>query len=205
MRDVNVTEKDKADFTDLVELACRLGAGDAAMVPAAAVPVEDSLARLCSDPPCGNYGTSAGCPPHVAGPPGFRKLLRECEWALIFRIEVPSSVLLSEERREVFRRLHEIAAEVERRAVQMGFHKSRGFAGGSCRELFCRDQEVCRVTAEGGPCRNPHHARPSISGFGVNVSKLMGAAGWAMNRVGGENQKDGNPGTGTVCGLVLVG
>lgn len=198
-------ERDRASFADLMELARWLGASDAAMIPSGEISAEDDLARLCVDPPCENYGMSAGCPPHVAGPSAFRELVSEYEWALVFRIEVPSRVLFSDERREIFRLLHEIAAEVEQAAVRTGYRKSRGYAGGSCKQIFCRDRRACRVVAEGSPCRNPGQARPSMSGFGINVSKLMQTAGWSMNRAGGKTDKDGTSGTGTVCGLVLVG
>ncbi|MCU0574027.1 MAG: DUF2284 domain-containing protein [Syntrophobacteraceae bacterium] len=198
-------ERDGAELTDLVELARWLGASDVAMVSAGELSAEDDLARLCLDPPCENYGMSAGCPPHVAGPSAFRELVSEYEWALVFRIEVPSQILFSDERREVFRLLHEIAAEVEQSAVQMGYRKSKGFAGGSCKQLFCRDRRACRVVSEGRPCRNPGQARPSMSGFGINVSKLMQTAGWSMNRADGKTDRDRTSGTGTVCGLVLVG
>jgi len=198
-------ERDRVEFADLIELARRLGASDAAMVPAGEIAAEDELARLCLDPPCENYGMSAGCPPHVAGPSAFRELVGQYEWALVFRIEVPSQILLSDERREVFRLLHEIAAHVEQAAVRMGHRQSKGYAGGSCKQLFCRGEGACRVLSEAGACRNPGQARPSMSGFGVNVSKLMRTAGWTMNRAGGGTDKDAASGTGTVCGLVLVG
>ena len=198
-------DRDRADFVDLITLARQLGADDAAMVPAGEISAEDELARLCLDPPCENYGTSAGCPPHVAGPSWFRELMKGYEWALVFRIEVPSQILLSDERREVFRRLHEIAAHVEQAAARMGYRQSKGFAGGSCKQIFCRDREACRVLSEAGACRNPGQARPSMSGFGINVSKLMRTAGWSMNRALGKPDKETTTGTGTVCGLVLVG
>jgi hypothetical protein len=42
-----------------------------------------------------------------------------------------------------------------------------------------------------------------MSGFGVNVSKLMGAAGWKMKRSTVETEMaDGS--MGTLCGLVLI-
>lgn len=198
-------ERDDGNFTKLIELARRLGAGDAAMIPAAEISAEDDLAKLCLDAPCEHYGMSAGCPPHVAGPCWFRDLLKGRSWALVFKIEVPSRLLLSEQRREVFGLLHQIAAAVEQSAVQMGYHASKGFAGGSCKDLFCRDRRECRVVAEGRPCRNPDRARPSLSGFGINVSKLMHAAGWILNRVGGPTDGTTASGTGTVCGLVLLG
>lgn len=188
----------------LHRLACALGATRAAVIPAEAIPVEDHLAGLCRDPRCPSYGLSASCPPHVSGPAGFRELLKKFRHAVVFKIEVPQEILLSSERQEIFRLLHQIAAAIENEAGEMGYTRSRAFAGGSCKGLFCADKAGCRVVDEGGPCRNPDRARPSMSGFGIDVSKLMAAAGWPMNRA--EPKEGGNgPATGTVCGLVLVG
>jgi predicted metal-binding protein len=194
-----------ADFKDLIELARWLGANDAAIISAQDISVEDDLAKLCLDLPCENHGLSGSCPPQVAGPSGFRELLKEYEQALVFKIEVPTETLFSSERQEIFRLLHKIAADVEQLAVQKGYRKSKGYAGGSCKQLFCREQRVCRVVSGGGECRNPGQARPSMSGFGINVSKLMQIAGWKMNRASVETDKRMAAGMGTVCGLVLVG
>jgi predicted metal-binding protein len=197
--------REPADFTELIELARWLGASDATIISAADIAVEDDLAKLCLDLPCENHGLSAGCPPHVAGPAGFRELLKGYGQALVFRIEVPTEILFSSERPEIFRLLHKIAADVEQLASQKGYRKSKGYAGGSCKQLFCRDQRVCQVVSDGRECRNPDYARPSMSGFGINVSKLMHVAGWTLNRISSETDRGALSGTGTVCGLVLVG
>ena len=197
-------QRDPADFKELTELACRLGASSAKVISTRDISIEENLAKLCREPQCESYGLSASCPPHVAGPSGFRKLLKKFDQAVVFKIDVPSELLLSSDRREAFRVLHEIAAGLEHLAVEMGYHHSRAYAGGSCKRLFCQDYTYCRVTKEGGECRNPNRARPSMSGFGINVSKLMEAAGWTMNRVVQETDQDKNS-ISTVCGLVLIG
>ena len=171
---------DPAQLKELTELACRLGMSNATVISASEILIEEELAKLCREPQCENYGLSASCPPHVGGPSGFRKLLDDFEHAVVFRIEVPSEVLLSSDRREVFRALHEIAVRIEHAAVDMGYRNSRAYAGGSCKRIFCQDYTFCRVLKEGGECRNPDRARPSMSGFGINVSKLIEAAGWTM-------------------------
>lgn len=195
---------DPADVKKLTELACRSGASNAEVISTSEISIEDDLANLCREPRCENYGLSASCPPYVAGPSGFRKLLQTFAQAVVFKIEVPSEILLSSDRREVFRALHEIAAGIERSAVDMGYRHSRAYAGGSCKRLFCQDYTYCRLLEEGGECRNPHQARPSMSGFGINVSKLMQVAGWTMNRITQDTRQD-EVSMGTVCGLVLIG
>ena len=196
--------KTRAQLEDLIQLACWLGASNAKIIPAAGISIEDDLANLCQESSCENYGQSASCPPHVSGPSGFRKLLNDYEQILVFKIDVPSEALFSSERPDIFRLLHEIAANIEQSAVQMGYRNSRAYAGGSCKRLFCPDHLECRVVSEGGECRNPDHARPSMSGFGINVSKLMLAAGWTMKR-STPGIESGEASMGTVCGLVLIG
>jgi len=67
-------QRDRALLKELTRLACRLGASDAKVVSTADISVEDDLANLCREPQCENCGLSASCPPHVAGPSGFREL-----------------------------------------------------------------------------------------------------------------------------------
>jgi predicted metal-binding protein len=119
-------------------------------------------------------------------------------------MDLPTGILFSNERSEVFGLLHEIASGIEHSAAGIGYPDSKAYAGGSCKTIFCQDQPNCRMKDGEGQCRNPLHARPSMSGFGINVSKLIRAAGWTMNW--------STPGTtsnktamGTVCGLVLIG
>jgi len=80
---------------------------------------------------------------------------------------------------------------------------SKGFAGGSCKQLFCRDHIDCRVLAEGRTCRHPDRARQSMSGFGINVSKLLQAAGWRMDKITRDTDPDDMP-MGSVSGLVSI-
>jgi predicted metal-binding protein len=194
---------DRDRFSGLIEQAYQLGASGAAVIDTTQICVEDSLANLCRPPQCEDYGLSAGCPPHVSGPSGFRELLKGFERALVFKIDVPSESLFSSEYGDWFRLLHQMAAGMERSAVQAGFGASRAFAGGSCKRLFCADHAHCRVVGEGGECRHPESARPSMSGFGINASKLMEAAGWSLELCG-EQTPGGTP-MATICGLVLLG
>jgi predicted metal-binding protein len=199
----NGHQKIQTDLAELIQLACRLGASGAAVIPANEISIEDNLAKLCQEPQCENYGLSTSCPPHVAGPDGFREFQKTFQQAVVFKIDVPTEILLSSQRREIFQLLHEIAAHIEQAAVEMGYSQSKGFAGGSCKTLFCRDHADCRVLATGGACRHPHRARQSMSGFGINVSKLLQAAGWHMDKIIRETDPDDVP-MGAVSGLVLI-
>ena len=194
----------ETNLKELVRLSSRLGATDAAVIFTHDISVEDHLANLCREPQCENYGLSARCPPNVSGPSGFRKALKNYNHAIVFKIDLPSEILLSNQRREVFTLLHEIAATIEQSAVEMGFCDSKAYAGGSCKQLFCNNQADCRVLTQKGECRNPQKARPSMSGFGINVSKLMESAGMPYVQVTPETEAE-EISIGTVCGLVLIG
>ena len=189
---------------ELIRLADEQGASQAAMIQTAHIVVDDSLADLCRRPACKVYGQAAGCPPHVGGPPEFRSLLAQFERAIVFKIDVPTATLLSDARLPVYRRLHRIAAAIEQAAVERGFPAARAFAGGSCKQIFCSDLPHCPVVAETRSCRHPDCARPSMSGYGIDVGRLMAAAGWRMDRITRQTSPEAVP-VGALVGLGLIG
>ena len=192
-----------ARCTELIEYARALGVGDASMIAATRIQVEESLAAICRDPGCPGYGQGANCPPHVMKPAAFRKLLHAFPQALVFKFDVPTEVLLGDERFAVAGLVHETAAALERRALACGFTAARGFAASSCRRIFCAAENNCRVLAENGACRHPEAARPSISGLGVNFFELARAVGWPINKI----TRDSDPGEipmGLMAGIVLL-
>ena len=127
----------RADLEKLVEAALDMGASEAKAIASTHIRVEERLAGLCLEPRCENYGLAPSCPPHVSGPPGFRALQETHPHAIVVRLVVPSSILLSCERQEVGRFIHELVAGVEQEAVRLGYAHSKAFAGGSCKEIFC--------------------------------------------------------------------
>ncbi len=198
--------KDKLELNleELVRLACSTGASSAKAISSSDILVENKLADFCHTPRCENYGLSPSCPPHVAGPSEFRKLQAMIHHAIVVRIVVPSAALFSNERREIMELLHEILAGIEQAAIKMDYSHSQAFAGGSCKKIFCPDHAACRILSENGECRYPQVARPSMSGFGVNVSELMKVCGWPANINTREAASDPDAMT-WVAGLTLVG
>ncbi len=190
----------------LIDLALRAGRGaiEAVLIPAEEIEVIDALAEICRDPGCPNYGAAPGCPPHVAGPTAFREWLSTSDQAIFIKIDVPMESLLSFEYRDIMKLLHEIVADIEQAAINAGYEGSRGFAGGSCKDLFCTTFTDCNVLERNSECRNPGRSRPSMSGFGVNVSRLKDAAGWNEAAHCDQGNPDQLP-MGAVYGLILVG
>lgn len=194
----------KHQLAPLTEEAERLGATDSTIISSKEIQVKDDLAALCNGEfACPNYGLAASCPPHVEGPTGFRKWQAESEYSITVSIELPTSVMFSDERNGVMQLLHQIVADVEQKAVKMGFQKSKGFAGGSCKELFCDDQKNCRVLSEDKPCRNIEVARPSMSGFGIDVTQLMKSSGWSGQKADEADSSDKDA-MSWVAGLVVL-
>lgn len=171
---IPVTER----LQQIVQAALDNGASHATVVSPEDIFAKKQFAAFCEDPGCPNYGRSMSCPPHVSGPEGFRKKLGESQYAVAVRMEVDSASLLGDDRPQVFRLLQKMTAATELKAKSLGFKASEGFAGGSCKRSFCDTHESCRVLSGNGKCRFPQSARPSMSGYGVNVGKLMKAAGW---------------------------
>ena len=159
----------KQQLEQLTQKAKRLGANASAIISSKEIQVKDNLAALCNgEYACPNYGLAASCPPNVEGPAEFRTWQKGSEYSIAVKIELPTSVMFSDERKGVMQLLHLIVAAIEQKAIEIGFGKSKAFAGGSCKELFCDDQEECCVVAENKPCRHIEFARPSMSGFGID-------------------------------------
>ncbi len=201
---VSTTPNISAEHSEnLLQYAIDSGASKAKILSASDITIEDSLADMCLEPKCENYGLSKSCPPNVSGPSGFRVKLKECKQALFFKIDVPADLLFSSDRREIFQLLHEIASGIELTAVSLGYRKSKAFAGGSCKTIFCYDFAECNVLSKNRKCRHSSSARQSMSGFGINVSKLMEKAGWPVKKATAEDNQIEDK-MSHVCGLVLI-
>lgn len=185
---------DRKNIEVLLQATYSLGATDAACIQSSKIEISDDLAALCTNPKCEHYGTSLRCPPNVSGPNGFRKRVKDYTNAIVFKITVPSEIMYSHQRIEIFRLLHEIGSSIENKAKQMGYAKSRAYAAGSCKKLFCEEHLSCNVLSGEGECRNPDIARQSMSGFGINVRKLMELAGWNSEK----------PEMKPACGMILI-
>jgi len=187
----------------LTDFSLSLGASLAAVIPSAQILVEERLAQFCVEPRCPTYGLSPSCPPYVSGPAGFRKLQESHPYAIVIRLDVLAGVLFGDDRPVVMQVMHEIVSEVEHEAARFGFANPQAFAGGSCKLVFCADEVNCAKLTT-GECRHPDVARPSLSGFGVNVAKMMDACGWET-KMGPPDPDAGNGTLSWVVGVVLVG
>ena len=194
----------KKQLEKLTQEAKSLGATSCAIIPTKEIQVKDNLAALCNgEYTCPNYGLAGSCPPHVKGPSEFRKWQAQSKYSITVKIEFPTSVMFSDERKGVMQLLHQIVATIEKKAIQAGFLRSKAFAGGSCKELFCEDQKNCCVVAENKPCRHNDLARPSMSGFGIDVTQLMLSSGWPAEKAEKSDSSDKDA-TSWVAGLIML-
>jgi len=187
----------------LLALAFQLGVTDAQLIPAAAVTVEARLAQMCREPTCPAYGRSINCPPHVMKPERFRMELQEFDQALVFKFDTATAILQSDARHDVARRVHETAAQLERKAVALGYRRARGLAASSCKRIFCDEYEVCLALTAGGECRHPEQAKPSLSGLGVDFSALTLVLGWPLHPITRNTDPAVIP-KGFMAGMVLL-
>ena len=193
----------KARPEDFIQQALSIGAHDAAVLEPGRIVIEDHLAAMCADLKCEGYGQSMSCPPQVSGPNWIRSQLAQASLILAFKYDVPTKILHSSQRWDLFGLLHETAASLQRYARKQGFGNSFGLAGGSCKTIFCSGHYQCRVVFERGPCRNPDSARPSMSGYGVNVKDLCHTLGWPMESTTSDATSSSVP-TALLAGMVVV-
>lgn len=191
------------DIYQLIEQARQAGTSEAAIIPPSAIVAEEHLAEFCRPEGCDNFGKGLSCPPHVEGVEWFRRLQQKANHALVLRIDTHLKTLLSDDRRRLMQQLHAIVAKLELQAKDMGFPHSRGFAGGSCFQLFCKEHESCSGLTGRKVCRYPETARPSMSGYGINVEKMLHSAGWTDTRISTRGD-DENDEMAWVAGLVMI-
>ena len=139
--------------------AMELGATDAKIISTDDVIIDERVVAKCTYPKCPGYGTNANCPPHAMPIERVRKVVDKFKHALFIKIEVPSEHTageraIKEDLANPYRRkLAEIVSKIEAEAFYDGYHLALGFAGGSCKRLFCPDND-CTALMPGKGC--PH-------------------------------------------------
>jgi predicted metal-binding protein len=190
-------------ISELVAFARSLGIGDAKVLGVDRITVDDRFRSQCAEPRCPNYNTSINCPPHAMTPGQFRELIKGFTVLLAFKFDMPMAAVQGTERREASLLLHETTAAIEHKAQSLGFEGARGYSSGACKKTFCYEHADCAALRDGGECRHPDKARPSLSGMGVNWHELSKSLGWAMQK---NEDGDLNPKSETVmmAGLVFL-
>ncbi len=177
----------QADQQRYVKLALELGASGAVVIPAKAITVDERVRLKCTVPRCQRAGETPNCPPNAPDLELVRRAIARYKWAVLIKCDVgpveefaPGHGTTKAEQRRVLL-YHQKGAEVvnalERQAYKDGYHLAMGLAGGSCKDYLCQGL-ICQFL-DSGRCRFPLRSRPAIEAMGIDVVKLINAAGWS--------------------------
>jgi predicted metal-binding protein len=189
------------------EKALELGASNALIVKAEDIPVDDRITLKCRIPRCFGYGAGAHCPPHAMKPSELRDILKQYRWAVFFIKDVPPEVIVRDkatikERVAAYREVFKIVGDLESMAFYDGHYLAFGFAAGSCRHTYCGEHKTCQAMT-GDRCRFSLLSRPSMEAVGIDVYRMVAAAGWEIYPIGSSAKPADIP-KGTLAGIVIV-
>lgn len=168
------------DEQKLAELAIKLGAYKAAVVPVEKIHFDRSFRTLCESNACGYYGSCWMCPPDAGDIDRLIEEAKTFQKALVYqtvgKLEDSYDV---EGMTEASRRQNCLAQDISRALASLPFAKTLHLGAGGCR--------VCPVCAKrnGEPCRYPRRAMSSLEAYGVAVSELAETCG--MKYINGQN------------------
>jgi len=188
-------------------MAFDMGASQAKIIQTSEIPVDERVILKCRIPRCFDYGTNANCPPNTLSPSEFRELLKKYTLALLFIIDVPPEVIVRgkatiNDRVTAYKNVFKIVSKVESQAFYDGHYLAFGLAAGSCRQNYCLQHENCQAL-ENKRCRFSLLSRPSMEAVGIDVFRLVAAAGWDIYPIGSAIKPQHVP-KGTLSGIVVV-
>lgn len=182
-----ISEEDlRADLERYRELALKLGASQAAIIPASWVTIDERVRLKCVVPRCQRAGETVNCPPYAPDLDLVRQALSRFSWAILLKCNVEPiedyapvrGATKADQRRTLsfHRSSSDVVYKLERQAYKDGYHLAMGFGGGSCKDYLCKGLE-CQFL-DSGRCRFPHRARPAMEAVGIDVIDLLKKVGW---------------------------
>lgn len=188
--------------------AIELGAEDARIITSDMILIDERVRAKCVNPKCPWYGTSANCPPHAIDVEQVRKIVNNFHYAIFTWFKVPPEVIAGHGDKDVRERIrstlknYEMISKIEAEAFYDGYHLALGFANGSCKPIFCPNNE-CSALLPGQACRHPLRARFSMEGVGMDAYTMAARVGWDVYPVGETITASEVP-HGVRLGLVLI-
>ncbi|MFC2011198.1 DUF2284 domain-containing protein [Chloroflexota bacterium] len=169
--------------------AIELGATDAKVITMDTVFIDERVVAKCTYPKCDQYGTSANCPPYAMDPDRVRKVVNNFRYGIFIKLEVPTRGAVDIKTRKkrtisAFIKLAEIIAKIEANAFYDGYYLAVGFGGGSCKPIFCPDED-CQALVLGQSCRHRFRARSSMEAVGMDCFSMATKVGWDIYPIGG--------------------
>jgi predicted metal-binding protein len=204
-----ISEKElQADLETYRKYALDLG-GDARIISARDVIVDERVLAKCMYPKCHHYGACLNCPPYAMPPEQTRRVVDKFNYGILVKLGTPTDAQVgkaSDKSSKIdnsYHRKHaEIVAKIESRAFYDGHYLSLGFGGGSCRNYLCNYLE-CEGLKTGQPCRKPLLARSSMEAVGMDVYRMVARVGWDIYPIGKRTNPADAP-HGVRIGLVLI-
>jgi predicted metal-binding protein len=195
------------DMQKYLQKAIGLGATDARVITVDQILIDERVRAKCFVPACGSLGKNGHCPPHAPDLDFIRNLVTRYQFALFYRLLVPSDESAGPEFKTKKVGLKaamlnwKISSRVEAEAFYDGYYLAMGFAGGPCDPYLCQGKDCTLLSGKG--CRNPYISRPSMEAYGMNVFLMAANAGWDVYPIGGSLSPSDIP-HGSRFGLVLV-
>ncbi len=170
------------------------------------VVIDERVRAKCIYPECEWYGTNAHCPPHAIELEQARRLVSSFEYAIFFRIRVPTELLAGKSTPEQLKqgdllrkKRLEITAKIESTAFYDGYYLAVGFGGGTCKLVFCPNDDCSVLKGQG--CKAPFRARASMEAMGMDVYMLATRVGWDIYPMG---KAPSDAPHGTMAGIVFI-
>jgi|SRR3989339_201366 len=148
----------KNDLKKYSDHALKLGATSVKEINPSSV-VTAAWVRLKCQFGCGGYNSSYCCPPHTPTPEETRRVLDCYNRALLFHIEL----LTSMEKGKSLKKFFQMLIDLEGDLFKDGYYKAFVYLSGPCRQC----KECGKAT--GISCNHGDRARPSMEGCGIDV------------------------------------
>ena len=92
---------------------------------------------------------------------------------------------------------------LQKKAGEMGYAPTRGFAAGDCRDALCNFQPTCQKLMTRKGCRHETLSSPSMESCGMDIFTMAARVGWDVYPIGG-SRVPGDVPHGTLMGLVMI-
>lgn len=167
------------DDSEMLEMCLSLGAADARLIDAGAIPFDKNLRSYCAANACGSYGRNYACPPNVGAPEELIAKARGYARALLFQTVTPIEDSFDIEGMARAAQRHSRVCDAIFAAITPGLGRHLLLTAGGCGKCA----QCAQVTGE--PCRFPGQALSSLEAYCINVSHLCGKCG--MKYINGAN------------------
>jgi len=201
----------RTDLNRYVKITKSFGASDAKIILAKNVTVDERVRMKCIIPLCHRYGNSGFCPPNAPEPKLIRETIKRYKYAILVKHDVlPKEDFVSPGKGKTFiertgrhhGKILKIVSKLEVVAFNDGYYLAMGLVGGSCRTVLCKGAPCPLV--QGGECRFPLIARPSMEGVGIDVYNLAAQVGWDIYPIGAKNVDPAKVPCATSVGIVFI-